>query len=103
MALVNTQHKFIFFHLFKCAGTSMREILNTNSYHCYEYQGVHNMPRDAKENMYADGKKDIFDNYYKFTIVRNPFDWLVSTYFYLQSYKNHECYEIIKRTAGVNN
>ena len=31
----------------------------------------------------------IFDSYYKFTFVRNPFDFLVSLYFYILQDKNH--------------
>jgi len=85
VALINSDKKFIFFHLFKCAGTSVREILNNNNYFCQEYQGKHSSPRDVKEGLLFDDKPYIFDEYYKITFVRNPFDWLVSIFYYIKN------------------
>jgi hypothetical protein len=97
MALINHEKKFIFFHLFKSAGSSMRKILTTHNYMCNEIGiGGHALPRDIKEIMYQDGLKDIYDDYFKFTVVRNPFDWMVGTYFYIMAYKSHINYEAIK-------
>jgi len=96
MALINEEKKFIFFHLFKCAGSSMRKVLTTNEELCYEYFGGHCLPRDGKELMYKDKKKTMFNNYFKFTFVRNPFDWLLSTYNYILAYPNHINHEAVK-------
>lgn len=96
MALINTDKKFIFFHLFKCAGNSMRQLLNTHPTLCYEYYGIHSSPRDVKELLIMEKKEYIFNEYFKFTIVRNPFDWLFSTYKYILSNTLHPLFESFK-------
>lgn len=82
MALVNSKYKFIFFHLFRCGGNSARRVFDELEGNM-EIEGGHANARDIKEVMYEVDRKEDFDNYFKFTIVRNPFDWLVSTYSYV--------------------
>jgi chondroitin 4-sulfotransferase 11 len=89
MALVNEKKKFIFFHLYKCGGNSFRELLNEVAPNCVELQGGHGLPSDLKHHFDKTRSLEEFDEFYKFTIVRNPFDFMVSTYFYAKSYSNH--------------
>lgn len=77
MALVDHNRKFIFIHIFKCAGNSIRKVI-TDPNNSEEVGGGHANARDVRELM---GKE--FDDYYTFTVVRNPFDWLFSTYYYV--------------------
>ena len=77
MALVDHKRKFIFIHIFKCAGNSIRKVI-TDPNNSEEVGSGHANARDVKELM---GKE--FDDYYTFTVVRNPFDWLFSTYYYV--------------------
>ncbi len=68
------KHKTIFIHIPKCAGVSVNQTLFGN------LAGGH---RSLTEYL------DIFEaesirNYFKFTIVRNPWDRLVSAYFFLK-------------------
>lgn len=92
MALLNNNSNYIFYHLYKCAGNSLRDMINPiphlahiykPKYQCVELGNAHSLPRDIQKIYYDKGQKDIYDNYFKFTIVRNPFDWLVSTYYYI--------------------
>lgn len=48
MAIVNDDKKFIFFHLYKCGGTSLRTLLKDNIYGSQEVLTGHSLPRDVK-------------------------------------------------------
>lgn len=91
MAIVNDKKKFIFFHLYKCGGTSLRTLLNKKFKENQEVLSGHCLPRDLKYHYYFRGKEyeDKFDEMFKFTIIRNPFDFLLSTYHYARAYTHH--------------
>ncbi len=97
MALVNHKKKFIFFHLYKCGGKSLRKVLNEEINGSEELQGVHSLPRDMRFHFEKNLSLKKYDSYYKFTIIRNPFDFLVSTYFYAKKHKNHFMHIEIER------
>ena len=102
MALLNNHNKFIFFHLYKCGGTSLRDILKPhlsdimfpNKFQ--ELGNAHSLPRDIREIYKNIDKIELFDSYYKFTFVRNPFDWLLSIYYYILKNVNHNEHFIVK-------
>jgi len=96
MALVNHKRKWIFFHLYKCGGNSLREVLN-NAFkgETVELQGVHNLPKDLKVHFDTHLGKGVFESYYKFAIIRNPFDFYLSTYLYCKRFANHFLYNEI--------
>lgn len=101
MALVNDKHKFIFFHLYKCGGMSFRKSLNEAFPDSYEIQGGHSLPKDFD---LGDGGKnrEKYKDYYRFTMIRNPFDFMVSTYFYAKTYSNHFMHDdIIQNSMGM--
>lgn len=106
--LISHQKKFIFIHVYKVAGTSVRKVLNpyckkppvfqnpisrlifeinqigppdTNNFHGHI---------SAKEIKTQIGQP-LFDKYFTFGFVRNPWDWQVSLYhFALQNTKHHQ-------------
>ncbi len=43
--------------------------------------------------------EDIFNSYYKFAFVRNPWDWQVSLYFYMRKTKRHFQHDLIKNMS----
>ena len=72
--IVSHEHKYIFFHVQKNAGSSIREVLMEN------YGGVRmrqHAPAVIVQEMLG-GK--IFNEYYKFAVVRNPYSRVVSWY-----------------------
>ena len=72
--MIIDEHKTIFIHIPKNAGTSIKTF--------FEYETFYNKHRTInqikKENIEA------YDSYRKFTIVRNPYDRMISWYFYLK-------------------
>ena len=78
MALISDSHKFIFIHIYKTGGTSIQTALKD---YRREEQGESRKHVTIKR-LLTEGYKDLIENYHVFTIVRNPFSRLVSTYFY---------------------
>jgi len=100
--LISRKHRFIFVHIYKTAGSSMRAALLPFVY----YNGLHkfvlemyakagrrpslildpkpcvNDHSNVREIVAVIGQKT-FDEYFSFVIVRNPWDWHVSHYNYV--------------------
>ena len=79
--MISHKKKFIFIHIPKSGGTSLSyAFLN----HGIVLQGDRNFESIYFKHIDALNLKeklgDEFDKYFKFTIVRNPFDWCVSNY-----------------------
>ena len=68
--MINHKHKFIFIHINKCGGTSIDKVFSG------KFRG-HKKAFDYKK---LNPKE--FENYFKFTFVRNPWDRVVSFYHY---------------------
>lgn len=67
--MINHEHKIIFIHIPKTSGTSIDITFNGSMQR-------HSCLKDYEYNL----PKKQFDQYFKFTTVRNPFDLLVSSY-----------------------
>lgn len=99
-------HRFIFIHIFKTAGTSIRAVLEnyTNPperqlwnrlWHRLGYPFPRLYPGLSDHARAVEIRdvlpSDVFNSYYKFAFVRNPWDWQVSWYHYiLQNTEHHE-------------
>ncbi len=71
------RNKLIFIHLPKCAGTSIETAFTGRSWSDGELlHEQHLTAAEARETYGA----NIFDSYFKFTVVRNPWDLLVAYY-----------------------
>ena len=87
--MISHSKKFAFLHLPKCAGTSLRSVLEP--YRDEEKMGLgHPRLRVIMDDYYLIRPcgQEIYinkDSYKIFTFVRNPFDRLVSAFFYLKS------------------
>ena len=75
--MIIDQHKAIFVHIPKNAGTSIREYFGNGSVRIQpsKHADIHEIKRKFKNS---------YNNYRKFTIIRNPYDKMVSWYFYLK-------------------
>ena len=102
--LISDSHQFVFVHIRKAAGTSLRQILekvslpkNNNlwfkllsrngfsvDYHRHSFR-KHSDLIEAERSMPVDS----FEKYFKFAIVRNPWDRLVSEYEYIKTQPTH--------------
>jgi len=76
--MVSDKHKCIFIHIIKTGGTSIEQYIGGNI-----PPGKHKFAKRYKE--YLGDKK--WDKYFKFTFVRNPWDKMISQYFYIQRCK----------------
>jgi len=108
--LISASKKFIFFHNYKVAGTSIRNALKP-----YELKSFYILSRVMQKfNMQNKGvfkvfnshvsaltakkylPKNVYDNYFKFGFVRNPWSWQVSLYTYMLKNEKHRQHELIK-------
>lgn len=111
--IISHSEKFIFIHNYKVAGSSI-----TNSLTKYDSKFFLRLSFSNKigflQNRYPkinssqfathitaiDLKKSlppmIFDSYYKFGFIRNPWDWQVSLYTYMLGNKNHHQHKLAK-------
>lgn len=115
---ISYSHKFIFFHVAKVAGLSIRDALNGCTaepekfkikrppqlskgkpnplYAIWEALLLHATAKDAKKHLPG----NIFDDFYKFAFVRNPWDWHVSMYHFILKEKEHVHHEVVKSMGG---
>ena len=95
---VNQEHRILYFHIPKTAGSSVEELIgvdydpkrarldllsrvNTETIPAYQ----HLLPDTVKRLLKEDGRfEQIWPTFFKFTVIRNPYDRAVSTYHYLR-------------------
>jgi len=120
--IISHKHKFVYIAPYKCASTTIREVLNSfasinsndfnNTPNSFYYRNWHIKPEDLKDHF---AKKNWnWDDYFKFTFVRNPWDRLVSTWNYKKKSKHMwekynsgtlehymECVELFKKYKDI--
>ena len=75
--MIIDQYKTIFIHIPKSAGTSIIEYFGNQSFRIQpnKHADIYEIKRKFKNS---------YNNYRKFAIIRNPYDKMVSWYFYLK-------------------
>ena len=116
--LISYTHKFIFFHVAKVAGLSIKKALKDYAqepdkfkvrcppktlngkpnplYEMWEAFMTHVKAKDAKQEL----PEEIYNNFYKFAFVRNPWDWQVSMYHFILKETGHVNHDVVKSMAG---
>jgi hypothetical protein len=112
--LISYSHKFIFVHNYKVAGTSVRNAFSKYQpwYYqnkcaafflkCFEKYIPHYKAKVISDHATAGEIKnslppEVFEGFYKFGFVRNPWDWQVSLYHYMRKEKTHYQHNLIKK------
>ena len=117
--IISHSHKFIFIHNYKAAGASIRNVLNIYNFYSYSSLGrfpklltkigvypriyceqfnQHSKAIDLKEKL----PTNIFNNYFKFGFVRNPYDWQVSLYHWMLKDETHCQHQLIKSLGSFD-
>lgn len=116
--LISYSHQFIFFHITKTAGSSIKESLKSYAqelqkfkinrppkmlgekinplYEMWESSIWHAKARDAQKELPA----EVYNNFYKFAFVRNPWDWQVSYYHFILKEETHIKHQLVKSMDG---
>lgn len=117
--LISYHKKFLFVHIFKTAGTSITDSLarfcyrpgstrpsNWMAFISTNWKKIHRKPIEKHAiamEIRASLDRKIFDSVFKFTFVRNPWDWQVSLYHYILDHpENHGYDETIKMGSFRN-
>ena len=96
--MIIEKHKAVFVHIPKNAGTAIETLFGNNSFKIQpnKHANIHEIKKFFPE---------VYKSYRKFTIIRNPYDKMVSWYFYLrrnigENYNVLEFNEWIKDAPG---
>ncbi|MCP4104138.1 MAG: sulfotransferase family protein [Desulfobacteraceae bacterium] len=115
--MISYTHKFIFFHVAKVAGLSIREALIPYTrepdrfrirrppetldgepnplYEMWKIKLLHAKAGDAIKEFSA----GIYDSFYKFAFIRNPWDWQISMYHFILKETAHVSHQIVSSMA----
>lgn len=111
--IVSHSKKFIFIHIYKVAGTSVRKALKPYAdikFRKYTPRrilyvlgllqsiGEHATAVDIRQRL----SPEVFDDYFKFAFVRNPWDWQVSLYHYICSHRWHPQHRRVAALRGFS-
>ena len=102
--LLSVSHRFIFIHVNKAAGSSMKRALGQldrqpSRSSLNKLKSKLHLARDYRKRFYPvhtyasqlqrELPAEVYNDFFKFAFVRNPWDWLVSTYNYLRNTPTH--------------
>lgn len=116
--VISYSHKFIFFHVAKVGGLSIREALKdyvqepehfkikrppkmigdkpNPLYEMWASALTHAKAREVKRELPA----EVYQTFYKFAFVRNPWDWQVSMYHFLLKESDNAKYALVNSLNG---
>lgn len=105
--IISHERRFIFVHIYKVAGTSIKKALKPyadempHRFALDRLLHVFGLAAPVKDHVTALALKEqlpaeVFEGYFKFAFVRNPWDWLVSLYHYIRSHPLHPKHRTVK-------
>ena len=80
---INHEYKFIFIHIPKNAGTSIRNSFDTQGYDKKVVRKRY--PHDSCNVIKRYCRDSVWNSFFKFAVVRNPYDRMVSYYHFYKS------------------
>ena len=118
--IISHRKKFIFIHNPKVAGTSIRSCLKQYNCHSFlrcSFSDKLNILSGRYPKIYSKNfwwhlrlneikealPSDIFETYYKFGFVRNPWYREVSLYNYILKRESHKNHHVVKSISGFDN
>lgn len=86
--IISDSHNFVFVAITKTGSTSIQKHLKPykSKYQIEHFKDSAYSNHCPLKNMYEEFP--FIENYFKFAVVRNPFSWVVSWYFYRKKIKN---------------
>jgi hypothetical protein len=96
MCVFSYDNNFIFFHIPKCAGTSINTLLKEHLSNEEYIKHTHIRYLESKKLFENNGKLDWFINSKKFTIIRHPITRTISLYKYIVTHSDHYLHDIAK-------
>jgi hypothetical protein len=114
--LISHPKKFIFIHIYKNAGTSIHNALLPYAYpklykwpnRIFKRLGIHRFdPVPCASHATALSIRSsigsrLFDSYYKFAVVRNPWDWQLSLYTYAIKDRYHHHHKLTVKLGSFD-
>ncbi len=120
--LISEQYRFVFIHIYKTAGTSIQQALTPYVANYYDKvinrvlkcldknaKRFHNYYRPqpfpvhiTAEQLVAQIGREEFDSYFSFSVVRNPWDRMVSMYKFILGNRLHPSYGVVKRLGNFD-
>jgi hypothetical protein len=92
MCIVSRSNNYIFFHIPKCGGTSISDILpNKENVRLIEHTHLNYV--NSKWVFEQNNELDWFNKSNKFAIVRNPYDRVVSLFKYIKTHTDHHLHK----------
>jgi hypothetical protein len=110
--LISDSHKFIFVHNYKVAGSSIEQALQQYGIHRIDRMNWFNRllarlsirasryPRHLTATEIRERVPKIWEDYFTFGFVRNPWSWQVSLYFYMLQEEDHFQHDLIASMDG---
>lgn len=94
MCIVSRLNNYIFFHIPKCGGTSINEILpNKEKVRLIDHTHLNYI--NTKFVFEQNNELNFFEHSKKFAIIRNPFDRAISLFCYIKQHTDHHLHKRI--------
>ena len=114
--IVSNRRNFIFVHIFKTAGTSIRRAVRRHAMSPWQEPANHVLkrigipqyrPTTYPDHLTASGliqqtSLEYFNSMFSFAFVRNPWDWELSHYKYILRKSRHHSYDEVRRLGSFS-